>query len=155
MANFFLDNKDLQYHLEHPLMRKIVELKERGFAEKDTYDYAPQNFEDAMDSYRKVLAIAGEVCGDVIAPNAESVDHEGPKVVNDHVVYAEGTQRNLDAVVKAGLSGLTLPRKYDGLNFPLLCFVMTNEMVARADAGFENIWGLQDCAETLNEFASE
>ena len=135
MANFFLDNKDLQYHLEHPLMRKIVELKERGFAEKDTYDYAPQNFEDAMDSYRKVLAIAGEVCGDVIAPNAESVDHEGPKVVNDHVVYAEGTQRNLDAVVKAGLSGLTLPRKYDGLNFPLLCFVMTNEMVARADAG--------------------
>jgi len=120
MANFFLDNKDLQYHLEHPLMRKIVELKERGFAEKDTYDYAPQNFEDAMDSYRKVLAIAGEVCGDVIAPNAESVDHEGPKVVNDHVVYAEGTQRNLDAVVKAGLSGLTLPRKYDGLNFPLL-----------------------------------
>ena len=92
---------------------------------------------------RKVLAIAGEVCGDVIAPNAESVDHEGPKVVNDHVVYAEGTQRNLDAVVKAGLSGLTLPRKYDGLNFPLLCFVMTNEMVARADAGFENIWGLQ------------
>ena len=155
MANFFLDNKDLQYHLEHPLMRKIVELKERGFAEKDTYDYAPQNFEDAMDSYRKVLAIAGEVCGDVIASNAESVDHEGPKVVNDHVVYAEGTQRNLDAVVKAGLSGLTLPRKYDGLNFPLLCFVMTNEMVARADAGFENIWGLQDCAETLNEFASE
>ena len=123
MANFFLDNKDLQYHLEHPLMRKIVELKERGFAEKDTYDYAPQNFEDAMDSYRKVLAIAGEVCGDVIAPNAESVDHEGPKVVNDHVVYAEGTQRNLDAVVKAGLSGLTLPRKYDGLNFPLLCDV--------------------------------
>ena len=103
MANFFLDNKDLQYHLEHPLMRKIVELKERGFAEKDTYDYAPQNFEDAMDSYRKVLAIAGEVCGDVIAPNAESVDHEGPKVVNDHVVYAEGTQRNLDAVDKAGL----------------------------------------------------
>ena len=155
MANFFLDNKDLQYHLEHPLMRKIVELKERGFAEKDTYDYAPQNFEDAMDSYRKVLEIAGEVCGDVIAPNAESVDQEGPKVVNDHVVYAEGTQRNLDAIIKAGLSGLTLPRKYDGLNFPLLCFVMTNEMVARADAGFENIWGLQDCAETLNEFASE
>ena len=155
MANFFLDNKDLQYHLDHPLMRKIVELKERGFAEKDKYDYAPQNFEDAMDSYRRVLEIAGEVCGEVIAPNAEGVDHEGPKVVNDHVVYAEGTQRNLDAVVKAGLSGLTLPRKYDGLNFPLLCFVMTNEMVSRADAGFENIWGLQDCAETLNEFASE
>ena len=155
MANFFLDNKDLQYHLEHPLMRKIVELKERGFAEKDTYDYAPQNFEDAMDSYRKVLAIAGEVCGDVIAPNAEGVDHDGPKVVNEHVEYAPGTARNIEALRQAGLFGLTLPRKYEGLNFPLIYFVMANEMVARADAGFENIWGLQDCAETLNEFASE
>lgn len=155
MANFFLDNKDLQYHLEHPLMRKIVELKERGYAEKDKYDYAPHNYEDAMDSFRKVLAIAGEVCGDTIAPNAEEVDKEGPKVVGDHVQYAAGTVRNMQAVVEAGLSGMTLPRKYDGLNFPLICFVMANEMVARADAGFENIWGLQDCAETLNEFASE
>ncbi len=155
MANFFLDNKDLQFHLEHPMMRKIVELKERGFADKALYDYAPQNFEDAMDSFRRTLAIAGEVCGDTIAPNAEGVDHEGPKVVDDHVVYASGTTENLKAVVEAGLSGLTLPRKYNGLNSPLVTFVMANEMVSRADAGFENIWGLQDCAETLNEFASE
>ena len=155
MANFFSDNKDLQFHLGHPMMRRIVELKERGFAEKDLYDYAPQDFDDAMDSYRRVLEIAGEVCGDVIAPNAEEVDHEGPRVVNDHVEYASGTVRNMKAIVDAGLSGLTLPRKYDGQNFPLVCFVMANEMVARADAGFENIWGLQDCAETLNEFASE
>ena len=155
MANFFLDNKDLQYHLTHPLMRKIVELKERNFADKDLYDYAPQDFEDAMDSYRRVMEITGEVCGDVIAPNAEEVDKEGPKVVDDHVVYAAGTSRNLKAITDAGLGGLTLPRKYEGLNFPLVCFVMANEMVARADAGFENIWGLQDCAETLNEFASE
>jgi len=155
MANFFSDNKDLQFHLQHPAMRKIVELKERGFAEKDLYDYAPQNFDDAMDSYRRVLEIAGEVCGEVIAPNAEGGYHEGPRVVNDHVEYASGTVQNMKAIVDAGLSGLTLPRKYDGLNFPLVCFVMANEMVARADAGFENIWGLQDCAETLNEFASE
>ena len=155
MANFFLDNKDLQFHLQHPMMRKIVELKERGFAEKDLYDFAPQDFEDAMDSYRRVLEIAGEVCGEVIAPNAEGVDHEGPRVVNDHVEYAAGTVQNMKAIVDAGLSGLTLPRKYDGLNFPLVCFVVANEMVARGDAGFENIWGLQDCAETLNEFASE
>ena len=155
MANFFLDNKDLQYHLEHPLMRKIVELKERNFSEKDLYDYAPQNYEDAMDSYRRVMQIVGEVCGDVIAPNAEGVDHEGPRVENDRVIYASGTIENMKAVNAAGLSGLTLPRRFKGLNFPLLCFVMANEMVARADASFENIWGLQDCAETLNEFASE
>ena len=155
MANFFLDNKDLQFHLQHPLMRKIVALKERNYTLKDHHELAPQNFEDAMDNYRRVLEIAGEVCGEVIAPNAEGVDHEGPRVENDHVVYAEGTARNIEAITKAGLSGMTLPYEYDGLNFPLVCFVMANEMVARADAGFENIWGLQDCAETLNEFASE
>ena len=155
MANFFLDNKDLKYHLSHPLMRKIVELKERGFAEKDLYDYAPQNFEDAMDSYQRVMEIIGQVCADVIAPNAEGVDKEGPRVENDRVIYASGTAENMKAVNAAGLSGLTLPRRFKGLNFPLLCFVMANEMVARADASFENIWGLQDCAETLNEFASE
>ena len=155
MANFFLDNKDLQFHLQHPLMRKIVALKERNYTLKDHHELAPQNFEDAMDNYRRVLEIAGEVCGEVIAPNAEGVDHEGPRVENDHVVYAEGTARNIEAITKAGLSGMTLPYEYDGLNFPLVCFVVANEMVARGDAGFENIWGLQDCAETLYEFGSE
>ena len=155
MANFFSDNKDLQYHLSHPLMHKIVELKERGFSEKDLYDNAPHNFEDAMDNYRRVMEITGGVCGDVIAPNAEGVDKEGPRVVNDRVEYASGTVENMKAVNQAGLDGLTLPRRFGGLNFPLICFVMANEMVARADASFENIWGLQDCAETLNEFASE
>ncbi len=155
MANFFLDNKDIQFQLRHPLMRKIVELKERWFAEKDKYDYAPKNFDDAMDNYLRVMTITGEVAADVIAPNAEGIDLEKPHVVDDHVVYASGTQQNLDAVTAAGLGGMTLPRQYNGLNFPLVCFVMANEMVARADAGFENLWGLQDCAETLNEFGSE
>ncbi len=155
MANFFTDNKDIQFQLEHPLMRKIVELKERWFAEKDKYDTAPRNFEDAMDSYRRVMEITGEVAAEVIAPNAEDVDTEGPRVVDDHVVYATGTRQNLDAITAAGLGGITLPRRFNGLNFPLVTFVMANEMVARADAGFENLWGLQDCAETLNEFGSE
>ena len=155
MANFYLDNKDLQYHLSHPLMKRIIELKERNFADAKIYDYAPQDAEDALDSYRRVLEIVGDVCGEVIAPNAESVDHEGPRVVNDHVEYASGTVRNIEALNEAGLGGMTLPRKYDGLNMPVTCFAMANEMVARADAGFENIWGLQDCAETINEFASE
>lgn len=155
MANFFLDNKDLRYHLQHPLMKKIVQLKEQNFRDKDKYDYAPLDHEDAIDSYDKVLSILGEICGDVLAPNAESVDKEGPKVVNDRVIYAAGTQQNHETLAKAGLYGISLPRQYGGLNFPLVCFVMANEMVSRADASFSNIWGLQDCAETLNEFASE
>lgn len=155
MANFYLDNPSLKHHLHHPLMERIVELKERGFADKDKYDYAPQDFEDAMDSYEKVLEIVGEICGDIIAPNAESVDHEGPSVANGRVTYAKGTQENLDVVRKAGLMGIAMPRRYDGLNFPIVPYIMAADMVSRADAGFENLWGLQDCAETLYEFGSE
>ncbi len=155
MANFFTDNPDLKFHLEHPLMKKIVALKERNFADKDKFDYAPMDYEDAMDSYDKVLEIVGEICGDIVAPNAESVDQEGPKIVDNEVVYARGTQENLDALVKAGLMGITLPRKYEGLNFPIVPYIMAADIVSRADAGFVNIWGLQDCAETINEFADE
>lgn len=155
MANFFQDNRDIQLQLGHPLMRRIVELRERNFADKELYNDAPQDFEDAMHSYRLVMELAGEVCGERLAANAEAVDHEGPHHVGDRVAYAAGTVENLKAFHAAGLDGLSLPRKYDGLNFPLVTFVMVNEMIARADAGFQNVWGLQDCAETLNEFGSE
>lgn len=155
MANFYTDNPSLKHHLHHPLMKRIVELKERGYADKDTYDYAPLDFEDAMDSYEKVLEIVGEICGDIIGPNAEGVDHEGPTVANGRVTYASGTQQNLDAVRKAGLMGIAMPRRYNGLNFPIVPYIMAADLVSRADAGFENLWGLQDCAETLYEFGNE
>lgn len=155
MANFYLDNPSLKHHLHHPLMQRIVELKERGYADKDTYDYAPFDFEDAMDSYEKVLEIVGEICGEIIAPNAEGVDQEGPSVADGRVTYASGTQRNLDAVRQAGLMGIAMPRRYNGLNFPIVPYIMAADMVSRADAGFENLWGLQDCAETLYEFGNE
>lgn len=155
MANFYLDNPSMKHHLHHPLMQRIVELKERGYADKDKFDYAPQDFEDAMDSYEKVLEIVGEICGEIIAPNAEGVDHEGPSVANGRVTYAKGTQENLDAVRKAGLMGIAMPRRYDGLNFPIVPYIMAADMVSRADAGFENLWGLQDCAETLYEFGND
>lgn len=155
MANFYTDTPDLRHHLTHPLMQKIVELKERNYTDAEKYDYAPMNFEDAMDSYEKVLEIAGEISGEIVAANAEDVDHEGPHVVDGRVVYAKGTQKNLDALVKAGLMGISLPRRYNGLNFSAVPYIMAADMVSRADAGFVNIWGLQDCAETIYEFADE
>ncbi|MFN8206220.1 MAG: Acyl-CoA dehydrogenase C-terminal domain-containing protein [Bacteroidales bacterium] len=155
MANYYTDNKDLKFHLGHPLMKKIVANKEMGFVDKDHYDYAPRDFEDAVDNYDRVLEIVGDICGNIIAPNAEAVDHDGPKLENNRVSYASGTQENHDALSRAGLVGMSLPRKYDGLNFPVVPYVMAAELVSRADAGFANIWGLQDCAETLHEFASE
>ena len=155
MANFYTDNPDLKHHLSHPLMQKIVELKERNFADADKFDYAPQNFEDAMDSYQKVLEVVGEICGGKIAENAEGVDAQGPHVENGRVVYADGTQENLDLCRKAGLMGMAMPRRFGGLNFPITPYIMAADIVSRADTGFENLWGLQDCAETIYEFADE
>lgn len=155
IMNYFSNNPALKFQLSHPLMQKIVTLKEQNFADKDKYDYASRDFEDAIDNYEKVLEIIGEICAEVIAPNAESVDHDGPLVLNNRVQYARGTQENHDALAQAGLYGMALPRQYGGLNFSMIPYVMGGEMVSRADAGFANIWGLQDCAETIAEFADE
>lgn len=155
MANFYTDNPDLKHHLTHPLMEKIVALKERNYTDAEKFDYAPLDYADAQDSYDKVLEIVGEICGDIIAPNAESVDHDGPSVADGRVTYAPATQVNLDACRKAGLMGMAMPRRYGGLNFPITPYIMAADIVSRADTGFENLWGLQDCAETIYEFADE
>lgn len=153
--NFYNDNENLKFQLSHPAMQRIVELKERNFQDKDQYADAPADYQEAIDNYDKVMEIVGEIAGEVIAPNAESVDHEGPRIENNAIIYAAGTQQNHEALRDAGLYGMSLPRKYDGLNFPYVPYVMAAEIVSRADAGFANIWGLQDCAETINEFGSE
>ena len=153
--NYYTDSPELKHYLNHPLMKRIVELRERDFAEKDQYSYAPENHKDAMENYDKVLELIGEICGDTIAANAESVDHEGPTCKNGRVHYASGTELNLDALRKAGVMGLSMPRRFGGLNFPSITFMIAADMVSRADAGFENLWALQDCAETIYEFGSE
>ena len=155
MANHYTDHPELRFELNHPLMKRIVDLKERDYRDKDDYDYAPLDFDDAMDNYERVLDIAGELASTTIADNAEGVDLEGPHHVGDRVNYAFGTQQNLDAMVKAGLNGMTMPRKYGGLNFPITPYTMCAELVAASDAGFGNIWSLQDCIETLYEFGDE
>lgn len=155
MANFYSDNPEIKYHLSHPLLKHITDMKERGYADNGKYDYAPCDFDDAMDSYERVLELAGDVCANIIAPNAESVDMEGPRCENGRMIYASKTYENLDATRKAGLNGVTMPRRYGGLNFPMAIYSAINEMVAAGDTGFENIWSLQDCIETLYEFGDE
>lgn len=155
MANFYNDNPELKHHLTHPLMEKIVALKERDYADADKYDYAPADLADAMDSYDRVLEVVGEICGDIVAENAAGVDEEGASCSGGRAHYAAGTKVNLDATRKAGLMGMSMPRRLGGLNFPVTPYIMAADIVSRADAGFENLWGLQDCAETIYEFASE
>lgn len=155
MANYYTDQPELKFHLHHPLMKRIVELKERDFADKDKYEDAPVDFDDAMENYEKMLEITGDVAANIIEPNSESVDEEGPHLENGRMIYASKTYENLDATRKAGLWGISMPRRYGGLNLPVTPYSMASEMVASADAGFQNIWSLQDCIETLYEFGSE
>ena len=142
MANYYTDIPELKYHLNNPMMERICELKEREYRDKEEFDYAPQDYADAIDSYDKVLEITGEITGEIIAPNAEGVDAEGPHCANGRVEYASGTKQNLDAMVKAGLNGMTMPRRFGGLNFPITPYTMCAEIVAAADAGFGNIWSM-------------
>jgi alkylation response protein AidB-like acyl-CoA dehydrogenase len=155
MENYYKDNQSLKFQLQHPLMQRIVTLRENNFQDFGTFDDAPSDTADALDNYDKVLEIVGEIAGEIIAPYAEAVDQNGPKIANNEIIYAEGTQKSHEACRNAGLYGMSLPRKYGGLNFSYVPYVMAAEIVSRADTAFGNIWGLQDCAETLVEFASE
>ena len=150
MANYYTDISEIKFELEQSeLMPRIVELKERSFEDKEQYDEAPQDYADAMDSYDKVLDVVGDIVANVVAPNAEEVDAEGPHHENGRVRYASKTYENLAAMNHAGLNGMTMPRRYGGLNLPVTVYTAANEIVSAGDAGFENIWSLQDCIETL------
>lgn len=155
MNNFYKDNDRLKRQMTHPMMKRIVALKEDGYTQSREYRSAPENFNDAIDSYDKVMEVLGEICADTIAKNASDVDAEGPRCEHGRVTYASGTQRNHEMLTRSGLYGLTQPRRYDGLNFPTVLFVMASEMVARADAGFCNIWSLQGCVDIIREFGDE
>ncbi len=155
MANYYTDRPEIGFHLNHPLMKRIVELREHNFADKDQYADAPVNYEDAIENYKRVLEICGEVAAEIIEPNSESVDQEGPHLENGRMIYASKTFENLDATRKAGLHGVSMPRRYGGLNLPNVVFSMLSEMISAADAGFQNIWSLQSCIDTLYEFGNE
>ena len=155
MANYYTDHPEIEFHLNHPLMKRIVELKEKGYADKDKFADAPVCFEDAIENYKRVLDITGDVAANIIEPNSESVDLEGPHLVDGRMVYASKTYENIDATRKAGLWGVSMPRQYGGLNLPNVVFSMLSEVIAAADAGFQNVWSLQSCIDTLYEFGSE
>ena len=155
MANYYTDHPEIAFHLDHPLMKRLVELKERNYIDAATHADAPVDYEDAIENYRRILDITGDVAANVIEPNSESVDLEGPHLENGRMIYASKTFENLDVTRKAGLYGVSMPRRYGGLNLPMVIFSMMSEVISASDAGFQNIWSLQSCIDTLYEFASE
>ncbi len=155
MPNFFTDNEDLKFHFNRFDLREIIEIQEDNYEQKKEFDYAPENYEDAMINLEKVLELVGDIAGNSMAERADSVDKEGPLFADGKVTYAKGTIENLKDIAKADLSGMILPRKYGGLNVPLTIYMATAEIMARADAGFVNIFGLQDIADIIKKFGTE
>ncbi len=155
MSNFFTDNADLGATLRRLDLARIVALREDEYAQARDFAYAPRDFEDALDSYERALEIAGDIAGEFVAPRAEDVDREGSALVDGEVCYAGGISESLERLRQADLMGITLPRRYGGLNFPVAVSVMIVEMISRADPALMNIFGLQDISETINKFASE
>ena len=155
MANYYSDHPEIEFHLNHPLMQRIVELKEREYVDKDQFDDAPVNYDDAIENYKRLLDITGDVAANILEPNSESVDLEGPHLEDGRMIYASKTYENLDATRKAGLWGISMPRRFGGLNVPNTVFSMLSEVIAAADAGFQNVWSLQSCIDTLYEFGSK
>ncbi len=155
MANFFTDNKDLLFQFEQLNLQEVVDIAENNYKEKDEYNFAPQDYQDAVDNYRKVLEIVGDIAANIVAPNASAVDEEGARFENGKVTYAKGTQLALDYLSRAELMGFTLPRKYGGLNIPKTLYMMAIEMISRADASLMNIFGLQDISETIYKYGNE
>ena len=156
MANYYTDHPEIVFHLEHPLMKRLVELREKNYEDAAKgIDYAPVDYEDTIENYRRILDITGDVAANVIEPNSESVDLEGPHLENNRMVYASKTVENLEQTRKAGLYGVSMPRRFGGLNVPNVVFSMMSEVISAADAGFQNIWSLQSCIDTLYEFGSE
>ncbi len=155
MSNFYTDNADLRQTLHSLDLARIVRLREDGYAQARDFAYAPQDFEDALDSYERTLEIAGDLAGEYIEPRAEGADRAGSELIQGEVCYAPGIAEGLERLKQADLMGLTLPRKYGGLNFPVSVSVMVIEMVSRADPALMNIFGLQDISETVNKFADD
>ena len=155
MGNFFSDNRDLVFTLENLALSDVVGMMEQNYEFAKEYDNAPTDFADALDNYRRVLDVVGTICADRIEPRARTVDQEGPKFEKGKVTYHPLTAMNLKDLSDAGLMGVMLGHKYGGLNFPVSIYTMMTEMVSRADASLQNIFGLQDIAETISFFGSD
>ena len=150
--NFFLDNADLQFRLQQLDLREVLEHKEKGYAEAAVHPTAPRNYADAMDSFRIVLDVLGEICAQRIAPRAAEADDEGAHYDAGEVTYAADTQDAIEALRQAELFGAMLSREYGGLNLPESIYQMLVEMVARAESGLMTVYGLQEIASLIEEY---
>jgi alkylation response protein AidB-like acyl-CoA dehydrogenase len=153
--NFFLDNSDLQFRLEQLDLREVLDLKEKDYAESAEYPTAPRNYADAMDNYRAILEVLGEICATRVAPRAAEADEEGVHFADGKVEYAKATRDAIQALRQAGLFGCMLSRKYGGLNLPESIYQMMVEIVSRAESGLMTIFGLQEIAASIEEYGSE
>jgi 3-(methylthio)propanoyl-CoA dehydrogenase len=152
--NFYLDNPDLQYHIEQGIDWAEI-LRMRGDLGGGDSPYA--TVEEAAAVFRDMMVDPiGTLAAQRIAPRAAEVDEIGCRYENGAVVFPDALKRNLKDLCDAQLMGLTLPAKYGGLNFPETFYMAAIETISRADASLMNFFGLQGgIAETINHFATD
>ena len=155
MMNYFSDNQDLEFTLRNLELAEITGLLEKNYKYAEKFESAPVDFQDAMDNYERSLKVIGEIAGERIEARSRTVDQEGAKFKDGKVIYHPLTLQNLEDLTKAGLMGVMLGHEYGGLNFPVSVYTMMTEIVSRADASLQNIFGLQDIAETINFFGND
>mgnify|MGYP002638970045 FL=1 len=155
MSNFFTENKDILFQFNRIDLEEIIRIREDNYEQSKKYSYAPRDYEDAKDNFRRILEVVGDIAGNFVAPRAREVDELGSTFADGKVTYAKGLQEAMDRLNQAGLMGFILERKYGGLNLPISLYIFAIEMVSRGDASLMNLFGLQDISETIENYATD
>lgn len=138
MGNFYTDNEDIRFYLERgidwePLVRAI----EDDFNDPDGF----QNLDEALGFYKDMFEMFGQFVADEMAPHAKSIEHDGLVCEDGGVKQSERFDQIFEQMGQLGLFGLTLPRELGGMNAPLLTYMLSSEIVSRADVSFAAHYG--------------
>jgi 3-(methylthio)propanoyl-CoA dehydrogenase len=130
MANFYDDNADLKYYVEQEVdWEPLVRLTEYGYGAEGGFT----NVEEAVEFFTSVLDMVGDFAANEIAPHSAAIDREHPYLDDGVVLFPPVLQGIFDQIKALELHGMCVPRELGGMNSPFLLFVLSNELIARAD----------------------
>lgn len=130
MASFYDDNDDLRWYVDRGIdWEPLVRWTEYDWKAEDGF----KSRDEALEFYRDILGLVGQVAADEIAPRWRELDRAHPHVEGGDVVQAPVVDEIFAQLGELGLHGLCLPRELGGMNAPLMLLQLNNEMLARAD----------------------
>ncbi len=130
MPSFLDDHDDLRWYLDKGLdWTELVMLTEHDLKA----DGAPESVEEAVEGYREILDAIGTYAAEMIAPRARDIDTEAMAIVDGEVPLPPALREIFDGLAELDVYGLCVPRELGGLNLPFLCYLMSIELIGRAD----------------------